>query len=238
MSTGLQRLTDNVWLWPHDPDPATVRACVGVVAGTSGSIVVDAGQSPAMAREVRAAVDATGLPPARLLVLTHHHWDHTWGVAEWGVPVLAHERCAELLATDAALPWSHEYLRAEMDREPLLKPSYTARSRAVDDFGELRIVVPDRTFTDRVTITEGGVTVHVEHVGGQHTPDSTVVRVPGDGVLFLGDSYYPPPYHLRSAGDDVDVALLTSLISDDIEWYVESHDVPRRRADLLRLLGE
>ena len=120
-----------------------------------------------------------------------------------------------------------------------LEPDFVREPReAVEDFDELRIVVPDRTFTDRVTVTESGTDVQVEHVGGRHTPESTVVRVPGDGVLFLGDSYYPPPYHLRSADDDVDVALITSLISDDIEWYVEGHDIPRRRADVLALLQE
>lgn len=61
----LRHLTGPVWLWPADPDPDNVQAAVGVVAGETGSIVVDAGHSPALARRVRAAMAAAGcrLPP-------------------------------------------------------------------------------------------------------------------------------------------------------------------------------
>jgi len=100
-------------------------------------------------------MESEGLPPARLLVYTHHHWDHTWGA------------CAEL-----------------------------------------------------------------EHVGGRHTPESTIVRIPRDGVIFLGDCYYPPPYHLRGPEDGLDLDLLKSIVSNDYEWYVESHAPPWRRADI------
>lgn len=238
MPTGLTRVTDSVWLWPAHPDPDRVQACVGVVAGPTGCVVVDAGQSPAMARQVRAAIDAEGLPPPRSLVLTHHHWDHTWGAATWDVPVVAHERCSEFMAADAATPWSHEYLRERMQHDPLLEPSYRARAGAVDDFTDLRIVAPDQTFTDRLTVTAGGARVELEHVGGQHTPDSTVVRVPDAGVLFLGDCYYPPPYHLRSPDDAADLAMLAALFSDDIDWYIESHDEPHPRSALIHALGK
>ena len=68
-------------------------------------------------------MESEGLPPARLLVYTHHHWDDTWGACAWDVPVVAHEVGADLLAAEAAKPWSHEYLRAEMERYPLLRPS-------------------------------------------------------------------------------------------------------------------
>ncbi|WP_298321745.1 MBL fold metallo-hydrolase [Haloactinopolyspora sp.] len=228
----LRQLTASVWLWPHDPDSENVQASVGIVAGETGSIVIDAGHGPALARQIRQAVHEAGIPTPQLLVYTHHHWDHTWGAGAWEVPAVAHELCTELLAAEAAKPWSQAYLHAEIARDPSLGPSYRARGRAVDDFDELRIVLPERTFTEELTVIAGGATVHLRHVGGGHTPESIVVTVPGDGVLFLGDCYYPPPFHLRQPGDEPDLDMVASLISDDIEWYVESHDVPRHRDDL------
>ncbi|WP_197683155.1 hypothetical protein [Jiangella sp. DSM 45060] len=59
----LQHLTGPVWLWPADPDPDRIQATVGIVAGDTGSIAVDAGHSPALAGRVRAGVEAAGLPP-------------------------------------------------------------------------------------------------------------------------------------------------------------------------------
>ncbi|WP_211239693.1 MBL fold metallo-hydrolase [Jiangella gansuensis] len=232
----LRHLTGPVWLWPADPDPDNVQAAVGVVAGETGSIVVDAGHSPALARQVRAAMAVAGLPPAARVVLTHHHWDHTWGAAAWEAPVVAHRLCAELMAAESREPWSHAYLRARVAENPLLEPSFRARGRAVDDFADLSFVAPATTFDHRLTVAAGGAEVELEHVGGGHTPDSTVVRVSSAGVLFLGDCYYPPAYHLRRPGDGPDLELAASLVSDDVEWYVESHDVPRRRAEVLAAL--
>ncbi|WP_239000940.1 MBL fold metallo-hydrolase [Jiangella asiatica] len=181
---------------------------------------------------MRHAVAAAGLPPVRRVVLTHHHWDHTWGAAAWEAPLVAHRLCARFMAAEALEPWSHDHLRRRIADNPLLGPSYRARGRAVDDFTDLTFVTPSTTFEDRLRVTEGGATVELVHVGGGHTPDSTVVRVPAAGVLFLGDCYYPPPHHLRRPGDGPDLDLVASLVSDDIEWYVESHDVPRRRAEV------
>ncbi|WP_197682369.1 MBL fold metallo-hydrolase [Jiangella sp. DSM 45060] len=165
------------------------------------------------------------------MVLTHHHWDHTWGLAAWDAPATAHRRCAEAMAAEATLPWSHEELRRRIAAQPLLGPSYRARARAVDDFGELRLVAPDTVFDDRLTVTAGGATVELAHVGGGHAHGSSVVRVPAAGVLFLGDAYYPPPHHLRRPGDGPDLELAASLLGPDVEWWVEGHDVPRTRAE-------
>jgi glyoxylase-like metal-dependent hydrolase (beta-lactamase superfamily II) len=151
--------------------------------------------------------------------------------------MVARDLCGQLLAEEAERPWSQEYLRSEVDRNRLLAPSFRARAAAVPDFDDFRVVLPERTFATRLTLDVGGVSVELEHVGGRHSPDSTVIRVPAAGVVFLGDCYYPPPSHLRSPDDGPDIDLAASLVSDDYEWYIESHDRPRRRVEVLELLG-
>lgn len=236
MPAELIQVTDHVWLWPSHPDPARVQAAVGIVVGDDSSLLVDAGQSPDLARKIKAAMDAEGLPSPAAIVYTHYHWDHTWGACAWDIPVIAHDLCGQFLAAEAAKPWSHDYLRAGMERDHLLVPSFQARARAIRNFQDFHIVLPEQTFVTTRTLDIGGATVELEHVGGRHSPDSTVVRVPAAGVIFLGDAYYPPPYHLRSPADAPDLDLVASLVSEDYDWYVESHDRPHRRAEVLDLL--
>jgi glyoxylase-like metal-dependent hydrolase (beta-lactamase superfamily II) len=102
------------------------------MAGDDGCLVVDAGQSPTHARRVRDSLVRQGFPPPRLLVYRHHHWDHIWGAQEWGVPVVAHEQSRQGLLAEADKPWSEPYLRAEMARAPLLRPSGSARIRVME----------------------------------------------------------------------------------------------------------
>jgi glyoxylase-like metal-dependent hydrolase (beta-lactamase superfamily II) len=237
VADALVQVTDGVWLWPHDPDPDRVQPSVGIVVGDGESLLVDAGNSPELAHRIKAAIAAQGLPAPNTIVPTHFHWDHTWGACAWNARVLAHELCGRSLAEEAAKPWSHDHLRTQVEHNPLLGPSFRARAAAVRDFADLRIVLPDRTFATRLTLDVGGVRVELEHVGGRHSPDSTVVRVPSAGVVFIGDAYYPPPYHLRSPDDGPDLDLVASMLSEDYEWYIESHDRPHRRVEILDLLG-
>lgn len=52
------------------------------------------------------------------------------------------------------------------------------------------IPLPDITYTDQVTMDLGGVSCLIEHVGGDHAYDSSVVYIPEEKVLFAGDAMY------------------------------------------------
>ncbi|MEG3632521.1 MBL fold metallo-hydrolase [Micromonospora palythoicola] len=224
MVVAFEHLVGRVWLCPGDPDPDLVQAGVAVIADERGSVLVDAGQSPSHAREIQAALRAAGLPAPRWLVYTHHHWDHVWGACAWpDVEIVGHVSGAELLRAEANRPWSVRYLREEVLRNRRLGPSFRARALAVDSWDELTVLPPTRVFADEVELPTG---VLVRHVGGRHAPDSSVVVVPDSGVMLLGDSWYPPPAHLRTPADEPDLALVGRLLDDDIRWYVSSHSPP------------
>ncbi|MBM0237639.1 MBL fold metallo-hydrolase [Micromonospora sp. ATA32] len=90
-----------------------------MIGDDRGSVIVDAGHSPAHAREIQAAMRAAGLPEARWLVYTHHHWDHVWGACAWpGVEIVGHIAGERLLRAEAARPWSHRYLREQSAATP------------------------------------------------------------------------------------------------------------------------
>ncbi|MDG4861002.1 MBL fold metallo-hydrolase [Streptomyces sp. T-3] len=229
MASSLSRLSGRVWIYAGDPDPAAIMPCVVVVADDAGSTVVDAGQSPAHARLVQSAMAEEGLPAARRLVYTHHHWDHTWGACAWEVDeIVGHHTGAELLSAEARRPWSHAYLQQEMTADPRLQPSFRARARVMTDWEDFAVRPPTRTFTDQLVLPGG---IEVRHVGGRHAADSTVVAVPDSGVLLLGDCFYPPPYHLREpgpAGEEIDLPQITALVAEGFDWYVDSHSPPWR----------
>ncbi|MET7863326.1 MBL fold metallo-hydrolase [Micromonospora taraxaci] len=217
-------LAGRVWICPGDRDPEAVQAGVAVVVDERGSVMIDAGQSPAHAREIQVALAAAGLPQPRWLVYTHHHWDHVWGACAWpGVEIVGHETAVPLLRAEAARPWSHHYLDEQARANPRLGPSFRARARAVDSWEDFAVLPPTRTFTDADLLPVG---VGLRHVGGRHAPDSTVVLVPDSGVMVLGDCFYPPPAHLRRPEDGLDLGLVRRLLDDDYHWYVSSHAEP------------
>ncbi len=236
MRQKLTQLAENVWLWPHHSGFNVVQSCVGIIASENETVLVDAGNSPQLARRIQDELRQCGFPPVSQIVYTHHHWDHVYGACEFQVPVVAHSLCRTILTEEAQKPWGPEYLRQELAHNPRLKISYRARARAIQDWATFRIVVPDIVFDNRMTLQLGPMSIELEHVGGQHAPDSIVVKVPQAQVMFLGDCYYPPPLHLRTPESKPSLAMLAALESEKYTLYVEGHDRPLMRTKLLRML--
>ena len=151
---------------------------IGAIVGDDGVLIVDTRASHRQADELRRDLRAITSLPVTEVVNTHMHWDHVFGNARFRpAPIRGHERCA------AALRANGEAQRAALpDRYPEL----------VDEFAEVEIVPPDRTFDERATVTWGGRSVELRHLGRGHTDNDIVVVVPGPRpdapeVVFAGD---------------------------------------------------
>jgi glyoxylase-like metal-dependent hydrolase (beta-lactamase superfamily II) len=238
MEPRLTQLTEHIWLFPHDPNPDAVQSAVGVIATRNESLLVDAGNSPRLARKIKAELVRCNLPPVSRIIYTHHHWDHVYGACEFKVPVTAHLLCRAILEQESIKPWGIEYLKEETRRNPKLALSYEARAKAIVDWNLFQIMVPDQVFEKAERIHLDGLSIELEHVGGAHAEDSMIVKVPQDRVMFLGDCYYPPPLHLRGPDSAPSLEMLKRLQNPDFDLYVEGHDKPFTRARLLKFLQD
>ena len=238
MRQKLAQLAEHVWLWPHNSSFNAIQSCVGVIIGENETVLVDAGNSPQLARRIKDELIHSGFPPVSHIIYTHHHWDHTYGACEFQVPVVSHSLCKTILTEEAKRPWGVEYLRQEIKHNPRLRTSYTARACAIRNWATFHIVVPNLIFDNSLTLQLGQITIQLEYVGGQHAEDSIVVKVPQAQVMFLGDCYYPPPLHLRTPESKASMAMLAALESKEYTLYVEGHDKPHTRATLLTMLEQ
>lgn len=144
----------------------------GVVVTPAGVVLVDALGSPALARELLAAIARVARQPVTHAVVTHYHADHVYGLAELrraGATVVAHASAREYLGSETA-PLR---LRTSIE-EGLTEPGTT-------------LVAADRWLEADTTLELGGVRLRLVHVGPAHTPEDLAVAVEPDGVLFAGD---------------------------------------------------
>ena len=91
----------------------------------------------------------------------------------------------------------------------------------------ITIALPNITFKEKIHLDLGDVSCRVEHVGGDHSHDSSVIFVEEEKVLFLGDCLYP---HLYSEKPIYTVHNVLSLVEQlnkfDADTYVLSHELP------------
>jgi len=198
----MERISEHVWwLQPGPPD----RPSLCAVVGERWTLALDAGSSRAHTRQFLDALPTTPIA----VVYTHSHWDHVFGGIEIGGLVVAQARTAEKLAELAQRDWNDDANVNEHIRTELPAP------RTVE------IAAADVVFDEAIDFDLGGVTVHVEHVGGDHCDDACVALVEPDGILFVGDA-------LSASSDDVltiekALPLYDRLFALPATHYVEGH---------------
>jgi glyoxylase-like metal-dependent hydrolase (beta-lactamase superfamily II) len=97
--------------------------------------------------------------PVRYVLYSHSDWDHASGAR---------------IFNDTAELWGHANMAA-------------AIKNASNPDQMKDVLPPERTYTDRQTITLGGKRVELVHPGPNHSPDATVLFFPAERVIHVVD---------------------------------------------------
>ncbi|MBE0699592.1 MAG: MBL fold metallo-hydrolase, partial [Anaerolineaceae bacterium] len=200
------------------------------------------GASPAHAMQMRSALAELGGSPPQYAALTHWHWDHVFGTATLGLLTIAHSETRRRVLEMARLDWRDHAIdtRVAAGLEIPMIAHHVKIEMSNAQRAGLVILAPDLTFTDQVEVNLGGLTAEVRHVGGDHTPDSSIVYVPEERVAFLGDCFYN-----GFIGNDSFytlwrlLPLLDTLEAIPAEYFVLAHDPePLPRAQFLKEIAQ
>ncbi len=226
----LQKLTDHVyWMPPAEPD----RPSLCAIVGERFTLMLDAASSDAHARLFLGSLAQNNIPAPRLIALTHWHWDHIFGAAEIGVPIIAHRQTARELAIQAAYEWTDAALDQRVVEGTEIAFCADNIKLELPSPRSIRIALPDILFDAALDLDLGGVTCHLRHVGGDHAADSVVAYIPEDRLLFLGDCLYDAVYTpVRHYTHEKLFPLLDKLAVFDAQHYIEGHtDTVMSRAE-------
>ena len=139
-------------------------ANVAFVVGPDGVIVVDTGISYREGEEIIAEVKGISDQPIRLAILTHPAQDVIFGAAAFqtrGIPVLAHRRSAELIATRCETCLSN--LRSALGEDIMAATRVVAPDRLIDGDETLELIGrPVRLIAPRLSSAPGAVAVYDE----------------------------------------------------------------------------
>ncbi|MBI2986420.1 MAG: MBL fold metallo-hydrolase [Deltaproteobacteria bacterium] len=150
-------------------EAAHPQANIGVVNTSDGVIFIDCNTRHAhdLVNEMRAANR-----PIRFLIHTHSHWDHVTGnslFSQAGAVIIASEACHRNMIEYGEDHYTSRVKLRSPDREVV--PT----------------LLPDLTFSERMTVHLGGEEIQLLFFGPAHTSDNIVVFLPQHGVLFTGD---------------------------------------------------
>ena len=174
----LKQLTERIWFFPFEEERD--RPNLGYIRGDRWSLAVDAGHSDDHVEAFYRALEERELPLPSLTVLTHWHWDHTFGL----------HRIHGLSIANAK---TNQYLRAFRERVAAEGPEaflslHESVRREYAGGKRIQINTSDLEFHGELTLDAGNCPIRVFRAEAPHTDDTTLVFIPGEKMLFLGDA--------------------------------------------------
>ncbi len=227
----IKDLTKNIYYMPHRVD--TDRPSIGLICGKKSSLVVDSGNSPNHAKEFLKEIKQLNVPPLKYLVLTHYHWDHTFGIKDMDLITIAHERTRQELAGMKKLNWDDISLEEHVKDNIISQNCSRCIKEEIKDREKIQLGDVDIAFKNSMEIDLGDLRCNIFAVGGTHTDDSTVVYIPKDKVMFLGDCIYGRRFNgLYGYDKQILFAMMDKIDEYDVDYYIISHETIWMRKDI------
>lgn len=195
-----ERVTEDIFVFTSQ---LYVQVTAGLVVTSEGAVVIDTLLYPEESLNIKHFVENRLKLPVKYVINTHHHADHSTGTCFFeGASVISHRLCREFLDTRG--------------RESLARAKETSPEMA-----DVRVVLPDMVFDDKLSLHLGGKTFHLSHSPG-HSDDSITVWIEEDNVLFAADTVMPIPFFVDGKYGDF-LESLTKLQGRNFENIIQGH---------------
>ncbi len=234
----LERLSSSVYILPAHPDDDKVQPVIGAVLGKNETILIDAGNSPRHALEMLTELNTLAAPPVKQIIYTHWHWDHIFGSCVFDVPVIAHHVCKEKLLEEASKLWGENHLAEEVTSGRIRAVAAEVIRAGIRDWTTFKIVIPTQSFEHTYTLEGAGYCLELHHVSSKHSPDSIIVNVVGEDIMFVADAFYPAPLRLEPNDQTLDVKVLEFMLASSCSTFVHGHGEVLRREAVREILEE
>jgi cyclase len=188
-----------------------------------GVLVIDSRQHPKRAEELLATIRKITDKPIRWVVNTHAHGDHYFGNSVFkreGAKIIAHVDTAGMM-------------KANFDLEMKRRMGYF-KQRGYDP-SEVKLTLPDVTFTRRYPLVLGGREIEIFYLGAGQNPGDTFVYFPKERVLFAGGPFSKQSWANPSFTPSMQgwVEVLRRIAGMDVDQYLGGHGDIGTRQDVL-----
>lgn len=147
----------------------------GFIVTGDGVVVIDTGGSLANAQAIHTAIRKVTAAPVIFAVNTGGQ-DHRWFGNDY-----FRRQGAKIAAADSTVADMRNRGAEQVARiKPLLG----------DRFEGTRLAYPDTTFSERMTLPVRGMRIELIHTGGAHTEGDLLVWLPGQSIVFAGDTVF------------------------------------------------
>jgi len=175
----------------------------GIVALGDYTLIFDTFLTPVAALELRQAAALLTETPITLVVNSHHHLDHVGGnqIFAADADFVATIKTRQLLEQETTAALAQRRTQADATLAQLEEKAASTRGAArqsitaaleqqrvlMSELPTMTIHLPNVTFTDRLVLHGTRRQAEVITFGGGHTQSDTILYLPAEQVVFMGD---------------------------------------------------
>ncbi|WMT42290.1 MBL fold metallo-hydrolase [Paenibacillus sp. D2_2] len=213
----LNKLSESIYYLSNQNDKE--RPTLGLVCGDKYSLVIDGGNSVQHANDFLREIESLNVPPIKYLVVTHAHWDHFLGMNEYNATIIVNSLTYEIMNKWRGYSYDDHSLEEYKNSKMMDSLCVDIIKNEIPNRDSFQLNYPDIIFEDSLKLDLGNKVCILERIRSTHTDDSTVVYIPDEKTIFLGDSVYCTTtnslFHFKQS------KLLTMI--EDIQKYDAVH---------------
>lgn len=212
------------------------RPTLGYIEGDKFSIMIDAGTSFEHNQLYHHLLDEKGLKFPSFAIITHWHWDHTFGMASLNIPTFVLDKTNDKLEMMKAWKWTDDAMKQRLKDKLDIEFADVHIRKEYQDLKEIKVVLGDLVYKNDFIIDLGNQVLDVKHVPSAHSEDSVIIYAREDKVAYVGDAISVDYYNDNYLDKDKMRALMNELEALDFEICITGHNDPVERNHLLSVM--
>lgn len=219
----LEQVTERIFYLQNDDE--NDRPALGLIKGDNSCLLIDAGNSTRHAEYLLDVIKNMHLPPIRYVVVTHHHWDHILGLSSIDAIKIASYKTSELAKIYWGLELDNDSLENAHKNNLIGEVGLKVLKSDMKNAKIINEIKFDILFDGKLEIDLGGITCLIKEMVNPHRADGTIIHVPQEKTLFLGDSVYgyfdngKNCYKRESM-----LSMIDEVMSFEANYYLCSHE--------------
>lgn len=219
----LNKLSDTIYYLSNQDDKE--RPTLGLIYGDQYSLIIDSGNSTQHAKDFLIEIEKLNVPPVKYVVITHGHWDHFLGMNEFDATVIVNSQTNEMIKEWEHYSFDDISLQKYVNTNQMSAMCMKVIQTDMPNRDSFKLKSPNIIFENTLTIDLGNKVCILERVKSTHTDDSTIIYIPDEKVVFLGDCAYGTTtnslFHYKQS-------MLLPMIKDiskyDAEMFLLGHE--------------
>ncbi len=180
------KITEHIYI--HSAEHYTDRPNIGLIIGEKQTLLYDAGNSAEHVVKLKKELLEQGLPFPDHVLLSHWHWDHSFGAKFWGANIISGTKTNDELKKVSEWKWDDDSMKNRIETGEDIVFCTEMIKREYPDRSKIEVVAADTVFEETMALDLGGISCEFIHAKGPHSEDSVICYIPSEKFVFLGDS--------------------------------------------------